>query len=693
VNIRPQETPPSFDGFTDDPLLALRRLDLFRTLSKTENSRLARVAKIERIDQDRVIPRAAAESKNASYCFLAKGQVAFAEFRPGTIPVPPKNRKKRVQPTMQVAKRNITLFETGDFFTNDHAFKMRDSNGERVEAALYTCVPCVVVKIPKRDLDKILEAVPSLADAISLRAEESYYRQSFLKIEDRRDIFDFYVKEGLEYAKAVKVIQSDKCIDCDECVQACEDRHGVSRIERFGPQIGLIQFTLNCRTCADARCISPCNFDAIGFDEEEQEVIVYDNCVGCTLCAKACPHEAIRMVDIAEPPDELDIVQLAKRSAENPGTIVAEGETKKKRKKPKRIANKCDHCLGYEDMACITACPTGAIVQIDPRALFRRDGGLIERADKFFDPRPFEVGLSHVLRAQGVRFMFALLAVVGAFTVVSVWEYIARKFDPSLSMYAWLSSEIVEMGAYSSVRGMGRWMGYFGASMMIVAALYTLRLNVPGLRRIGSSKTWFDFHVVFGLAGPVFALLHMDLKIFETRWVTLMVWWPTFVVVITGLIGRFIYTAIPKAEFLTTQDKRKLDDGIKEVADQWTSLTVSANVMNHFLKAQEKQEEKEQDVNMGLWGFTLFLIRSEFRRRQGVRDLKERLLSQIKNKSLRVTALKLMTRRAQVERRTQILGVARRLLTRWRAYHIGISIFMLLALLIHIGLSIYITGI
>ena len=48
-------------------------------------------------------------------------------------------------------------------------------------------------------------------------------------------------------------------------------------------------------------------------------------------------------------------------------------------------------------------------------------------------------------------------------------------------------------------------MGYIGAGMMILSALYTLRLHVPGLRKIGSSRTWFDFHVVFGLAGPMLA--------------------------------------------------------------------------------------------------------------------------------------------------------------------------------------------
>lgn len=397
------------------------------------------------------------------------------------------------------------------------------------------------------------------------------------------------------------------------------------------------------------------------------------------------------MVDVVEPPSpEPDLVQLVKRAADKPGTVVAAGEVAQKKKKPKRIANKCDHCLGYEDMACLTACPTGAIIQIDPRALFRRDGGLIERADKYFEPTPFEQGYSHATRTQGVRLMWAVFALAALAVVACTWEFFARRLEPSLSIARLFGS--TDLLTWSPTVGMGRWMGYVGAGMMVVSALYTLRLHVPGLRSLGSSRTWFDFHVVFGLAGPLLALLHMSFKVFETYWVTVFVWWPIFLVVMTGLVGRFLYTAIPRAELATDKDKKKLDDGIRRVADQWSSMTVSANVMQHFLKAQEKHEEVERESEMGLLAFCSFLVQSELRRRRGARELKSGLLAQMKNERLQQTAIKLMARRAQVERRTQILGVARRLLTKWRAYHIGISILMLVALVAHVALSIYATG-
>ena len=685
----------------EDVIGALRRLDVFRGLTDQEYARIAAASKIARIPQDRVVPRGGEGEVARAYYFVIKGQVAFAEFAQGTVPKGPVNPKKRPTPLMQVAERNVALFEPNDFFANDHVAEARGADGVKREMALYTCLPVVLLELPREALDQILAAVPQVKAKVEQRAEESYYRQTFLKVDGRSDVLDFYIKQGFEYATAIKVIQSDKCIDCDSCIQACEDRHGIARIERFGPKLGIMQFTQNCRTCEDARCLDPCNFDAIGIDPKLQEVVVYDNCVGCTLCAKACPHEAIRMVDVIEP--EIDVVQLVKDKSgdkDRPGTVVAEGEDKKaKKKKPKRIANKCDHCLGYSDLACISACPTGAIIQIDPRALFRRDGGLIERAEKYFDPKPFERGYADTVGGQGVTFLRLLFVIVGLGVAACTWEFAARSWAPSWSLWRQVvalisgpeqASKLVL--TYAAVSGMGRWMGYLGAGMMVVAALYTLRLHLPGLRRVGNAKTWFDFHVVFGIAGPILSLLHTNLHVFSLYWVTAL-WWAVLAVVLTGLVGRYLYTMVPRLEAATERDKKQLDDGIKIAADQWASMTTTANVLQHFLKAQEKTAERER-ASGGLGGLGLFwwLLRSRLREAQAATALRYRLLGQMKNAKLRTTAIELMRQRARVERKTKLLGVAKPLLARWRALHIGITVVMFVLLVAHVAISIWAMG-
>jgi Fe-S-cluster-containing hydrogenase component 2 len=703
--LRPTESPPGYGDVPDDPLLALARLHVFRNLTKGELQRIAQIAEVTKFPQDLVVPRGGEGSEPESFYFVLKGQIAFAEFHKGTVPKGPHNPKKRVTPTMQVAKKTVALFDVGDFFTNAHVPEARGDDGVKGDMALFTCLPSVLLKLPKKAMDEILKSIPSVKESVEVIAEEAYYRQTLLKLEDRAALFDFYVREGFEYAKAIKIIQSDKCIDCDECVRGCEERHGIARIERFGPRIGLIQFTLNCRTCQDARCIDVCNFDAIGYDKAS-EVIVYDNCVGCTLCAKACPHEAIRMVDIKDeaPEPAPDLVQLVK--AQDPkqkqGTVIAKGEEKKAaKKKAKRIANKCDHCFGYADMACISACPTGAIIQIDPRALFRRDGGLIDRAERYFETAPFEVGYSTTTKTQGVYFMQFLfvLATVGVFGCA--WEYFARKFYPTLSLWKFGITKIMGAAAganvpltYMSVTGMGRWMGYIGASMMIISALYTLRLHVPGLRKIGSSRTWFDFHVVFGLAGPVLALLHTNFHVFQTRWLVVSLWWCIPGIVIAGLVGRYLYTAIPTMEVTADKEKRRLDEGIKAVADQWASMTMSANVLAQFLKAQEKTAERRaaESGDKGMLAFFWTMLASELERFSAEFRLRFKTMGSMKNAKLRQTTIRLMSRRAMIERRMQFYGVSKRLLAVWRHIHIAISILMFVLLAAHVAIAIYAVG-
>lgn len=694
---RPRVSAP---GHTEDsdPIRILKRVDVFRGLTEGEYDQIAKISTVSEVPQDRVLPRAGQGGEEPAMYFVLKGQVAFAEFERGKVPENPKNLKKRIAPVMQQAYRNISLFEIDDFFSNEHVEEARSDDGKKRDVALYTCLPVSLLRIPKKGMDEILKSVPKIQEAVEARAEASYYRQTFLKLENRNDIFDFYLKQGFEYAQAIKIIQTDKCIDCDECVKGCEDRHGVSRIERFGPKLGLVQFTLNCRTCLDARCIEPCNFDAIDFDQDIGEVVVYDNCVGCTLCAKACPHEAIRMVDIIDVVKEAEQVEAPKKLM----TVIAAGEEVRpkaaKKGKPKRIANKCDHCIGYSDLACISACPTGAIIQIDPRALFRQDGGLIERAEKYFDSKPFEQGYSHAVGVQGVSLMRVLftLALIGV--SASTWEYFARRWSRGWSLWKQIvrlveGPEVANtlMLVYTPVTGFGRWLGYVGAGMMLISALYTLRLNVPGIRRIGNSRTWFDFHVVFGLAGPALSLLHTNLHIFSWYWVTFL-WWAVFLVVATGLVGRYLYTALPKAEFATDQARKKLDEGIRQVADQWGQMTMSANVLQQFLKAQEKSQEKSSDDSMGMFAFAGWLVVSELRQVKASVMLRFRLLGSMKNAKLRGTAIKLMSRRAAIERRERVLGATKQLLAKWRTFHIAISIIMFAMLIAHIAISVWAMG-
>jgi len=100
-----------------------------------------------------------------------------------------------------------------------------------------------------------------------------------------------------------------------------------------------------CQHCENAACMVECPTGAIGRDENGEVFIREELCTGCGACAKACPWENIQMAPRPEGPTQ--------------------------------IAVKCDLCRGQSGPACVTACPTEAIVRVDPNQAFEEVRALL----------------------------------------------------------------------------------------------------------------------------------------------------------------------------------------------------------------------------------------------------------------------------------------------------------------------------
>ncbi len=132
-----------------------------------------------------------------------------------------------------------------------------------------------------------------------------------------------------------------------------------------------------CRTCTDQRCIDPCEYDAIKVDTAIDEILINESsCVGCTLCAQACPYAAIEMVDVEDPANPT-YAEAFKSRLEQEGALTF-GPGKPRIARPRRIASKCDHCMNHREQACVSACPTGSLIEISAADLFNAYRPLIE---------------------------------------------------------------------------------------------------------------------------------------------------------------------------------------------------------------------------------------------------------------------------------------------------------------------------
>ena len=168
--------------------------------------------------------------------------------------------------------------------------------------------------------------------------------------------------QGIIQGHELLVINTAICTNCNNCVDSCERRHGHSRLERRGLQMGNLLFPTACRHCEDPVCLL-CSVNGIVRTPDGEITIVNDNCIGCGACAERCPYGNIQMHD-RNPKSKgvfarFSLLDFLKKEEDEEGA-------------PQRIAVKCNLCAGFDDYACVRGCPVGAAMRVNPVEQFRR---------------------------------------------------------------------------------------------------------------------------------------------------------------------------------------------------------------------------------------------------------------------------------------------------------------------------------
>ncbi len=89
----------------------------------------------------------------------------------------------------------------------------------------------------------------------------------------------------------------------------------------------------------------------------------------------------------------------------------------------------------------------------------------------------------------------------------------------------------------------GHLIGVIGFLLMLsTETLYSFRKRT-NRARWGSMASWLQFHIFSGIVGPFMVLLHTSWKFNGIAGVTTLL---TVIIVLSGFIGRYIYTRIPR---------------------------------------------------------------------------------------------------------------------------------------------------
>ena len=265
-----------------------------------------------------------------------------------------------------------------------------------------------VAEIPHQDMLTLLSRYPEIKQRFMARLQEyraaalaaktvtpfvgsvdflrGYPSQSFADAEAREGL-GALVGGGVVEGTEVLVIDLDKCVHCDKCEDACERRHGHSRMNRKGMVVGNISIATACRQCQDPVCML-CSRAGIA-RMPGGEVYITESCIGCGICAERCPYNNISIISLVDEAQERSTLQrfasfftrgtgkergkkilpMANNMA-LPGPLNVQQPMDAFGEMRKKLAIKCDLCAGYNNQACVQACPTGAAFRTQPVQFF-----------------------------------------------------------------------------------------------------------------------------------------------------------------------------------------------------------------------------------------------------------------------------------------------------------------------------------
>lgn len=235
--------------------------------------------------------------------------------------------------------------------------------------------------------------------------------------------------------------------------------------------------------------------------------------------------------------------------------------------------------------------------------------------------------------------------------------------------------------------------GFFGHSigvlgfvlMLMTETLYSLRKRTRSARW-GRMADWLNFHIFTGIVGPYMVLLHSAWKFNGLAGLVMLL---TVIVVLSGFVGRYIYTAVPRsvdgAEIEAAQIERQvagLEAEFQELVQReprLAGLLEGSGVLAAgggdgalaFFVAQPLAG-LQQRLRWGRLKRTLVREGFAVRTQAGVSQLED-----------------LLRRRQSLRRQAASLATARRMLALWHAVHIPIGMVLFTAAFIHIGAAIY----
>ncbi|MFK7913781.1 MAG: hypothetical protein AB8B93_07690 [Pseudomonadales bacterium] len=269
--------------------------------------------------------------------------------------------------------------------------------------------------------------------------------------------------------------------------------------------------------------------------------------------------------------------------------------------------------------------------------------------------------------------------------------YLALLGYLSVAMAIWALWSVRDQRFIVAGNGTGYALGILGASLMLLLLLYPLRKRARFLRNAGPVRHWFRIHMILGILGPLFVLLHSNFSLGSLNSQVALIC--TIVVSTSGIIGRYLYAKVHNGMYGHRVTVESISKEIAEAEDSDSSITALLPTLNARLQnLASTVNTQPQTITGSLTQAIALTFKLSVSKRVLRKEIRSHLVA-LANKStvvsnnqkrLQRTAFNYLEFRLTVLRKFAQLQAAERLFSLWHIVHYPLFIVLVVAAVIHV---------
>ena len=219
-------------------------------------------------------------------------------------------------------------------------------------------------------------------------------------------------------------------------------------------------------------------------------------------------------------------------------------------------------------------------------------------------------------------------------------------------------------------------------SMMIIfgVAMYSSRKRVHAFKQVGKIKYFLEFHIFLCLVGPILILYHTT---FKFGGLVAVSFWSMTAVVLSGIVGRYVYLQIPKGILGNELSIQELDEKNKEL---YLRLKNEFGLDETDLQSLDSLARPVNEIT-SIFNLILFFIKSDFTRRSRVNKIIHHLHSKKIEHGLIHSVTVIVKERIQLLQRIYFMEELKNIFHYWHIVHLPFTIIMFVILLIHVAVA------